>query len=186
MSEPITDGRRAKGERRRRALIEATLRVIERDGASGVTHRTVAREAGLPATTPTYYFDGIDGLLTEVLTTCMDEDAAKVVRLTEPDACADPRRALAELMADALAAPGHLLAEFELCLLAARRPELRDSTGRWTESLIGFARRFTTDPVRLQLFVGAYDGLLLQALTTDERPSADEFEAMLHQLLPTS
>ncbi|WP_244164897.1 TetR/AcrR family transcriptional regulator [Streptomyces silaceus] len=60
------DGR-AKGERRRRALIEATVRVIAREGASGVTHRSVAPEAGLPTTATTYCFDGIGDLLAAAL-----------------------------------------------------------------------------------------------------------------------
>ena len=38
------DGRRARGERRREEIIAATLRVVERDGVAGVTHRAVARE----------------------------------------------------------------------------------------------------------------------------------------------
>ncbi|GAA4551781.1 TetR/AcrR family transcriptional regulator [Amycolatopsis samaneae] len=184
-TDEFSDGRRAKGERRRRALVEATLRVIERDGASGVTHRSVAGEAGLPTTTPTYYFDGIDGLLTAVLTSCLDEDATRLRLLTDtPGDNVSSRRALAELMAERVAGRSRLLAEFELCLLAARRPELRDSTDRWAKALAGFARRHTADPARVELFVGAYDGLLLRALLADRKPTPDEFEAMLRSLLP--
>ncbi|HEX8867241.1 MAG TPA: TetR family transcriptional regulator, partial [Lentzea sp.] len=51
----VVDGRKARGEKKRRAIVEATLRVIEREGISGVTHRSVAREAGVPTTAPTYY-----------------------------------------------------------------------------------------------------------------------------------
>ena len=57
------DGRRLRGERARRALIEATLAVIERDGLAGVTHRAVTREADLPATSAAYHFASIDDLL---------------------------------------------------------------------------------------------------------------------------
>ncbi|MFJ4878836.1 TetR/AcrR family transcriptional regulator [Streptomyces sp. NPDC088745] len=180
---PITDGRRLKGERRRRALIEATLRVVERDGASGVTHRTVAREAGLPSTASTYYFESIDALLNEALATSTNEDADRIVALAEgPD---DNRhRALAALMAECVADRGRLHAEFELCLRAARRPELRGPNRRWAEALRTFARRLTDDPLRVDLFAHAYDGLLLQGLLADEPPTADAYEKMLRQLLP--
>ncbi|CAM3894976.1 TetR/AcrR family transcriptional regulator [Nocardiopsis gilva] len=182
-----TDGRRAKGERRRRALIEATLRVVERDGASGVTHRTVAREANLPTTATTYYFSGVDDMLTAALAVSMEEDCERLRRITARGGdLLDVRRALAEQMAGIVAAPGrgHLLAEFELCLLAARRLDLRESTEQWKEVLAAFARRFTTDPVRIRLFVGAYEGLLLRALLCDPAPTADEFDVLLRELLP--
>ncbi|OKH97793.1 TetR family transcriptional regulator [Streptomyces sp. CB02923] len=189
---PVTDGRRAKGERRRRALIEATLRVIERDGAAGVTHRTVAREAELPTTATTYYFESVEALLTAALTSAMETDAERVRQLTAAPvdgpggagARGDKRRMLARLMAGTLEDRGLLLAEFELCLLAARRPELRSRTDRWFEALAGFARLYTQDPLRIKLFTRAYDGLLLQALLAEEPPAAEEFEAMLWELLP--
>ncbi|MFI0262961.1 TetR/AcrR family transcriptional regulator [Streptomyces sp. NPDC017056] len=191
-NEPVIDGRRAKGERRRRALIEATLRVVERDGAAGVTHRTVAREAELPTAAATYHFESADALLTAALTSAMEMDAERVRQLTEAPvdgpgeagARGDKRRMLARLMAGSLEDRGLLLAEFELFLLAARRPELRPQTRRWYESLAGFARLYTRDPMRIKLFTRAYDGLLLQALLADDPPTAEDFEAALWELLP--
>ncbi|WEB39542.1 TetR family transcriptional regulator [Streptomyces yunnanensis] len=186
--EPITDGRKAKGARRRRALLEAAVRVVARDGAAGATHRTVAQEAGLPTTATTYYFDSIDALLTAALTSCMEADSARVRELIEAPPAADGTdriRGLALFMADQLADRSHLLAEFELCLRAARRPELRDTTSRWTATLADFARLFTDDRLRITLFTHAYDGLLLKALLGDEPTTVADFEAMLRELLPT-
>ncbi|MFD9904001.1 TetR/AcrR family transcriptional regulator [Streptomyces sp. NPDC059063] len=107
------------------------MRVIARDGAAGVTHRTVAREADLPTTATTYYFSSIDALLTAALTECMEEDSARIEALAAaPGDGADKRRALAHLMAEILSPPGHLLAEFELCLLAVGRPGQRGAPPR--------------------------------------------------------
>ena len=39
-------GTRPRGEQTRQKILEATLRVIARDGVRGTTHRAVAREAG--------------------------------------------------------------------------------------------------------------------------------------------
>jgi|SRR5690606_29690650 len=47
---------RQRGETTRRKLLDATLRVIARDGVRAVTHRAVAREAGLSVSLTTYYF----------------------------------------------------------------------------------------------------------------------------------
>ncbi|CCH29125.1 TetR family transcriptional regulator [Actinosynnema sp. NPDC047251] len=184
LEQPV-DGRRLKGERRKKELIEATLRVVARDGVAGVSHRTVSREAGQPATAAAYYFAGIADLLTAALTACMDEDAERMRRLADASAAgADGVRALAELMARVVRDPGRLLAEYELYLLAARDEALRGPTGRWLDAVAGFVRRHTDDPARVDVAVAAVDGLLLQALLTDVVPTADRFEAALRVVLP--
>lgn len=48
---------------RRKAILEAALRVIERDGVRGIKHRAVAAEADVPLAATTYYFDDIHSLL---------------------------------------------------------------------------------------------------------------------------
>ncbi|SDU07710.1 TetR/AcrR family transcriptional regulator [Amycolatopsis keratiniphila] len=184
LNEPITDGRLAKGERRKRELIEATLRIVARDGVSGVSHRTVAREAGLPATAAAYHFQGIEELLTAALTWCMNEDAERMRALAaEADGGEDALRRFAALLAEVVARPGHLLAEYELYLLAAREPKLRESTDRWMAALADFARRYTRDPVRVEMLVALVDGVLLQGLLRDEPPTAERFEALLRTAL---
>ena len=49
-------GSRQRGEQTRRQLLAAALRVVARDGVRAVTHRAVAREAGLSVSLTTYYF----------------------------------------------------------------------------------------------------------------------------------
>lgn len=184
MDEPITDGRRVKGERRKQELIEATLRVVAREGVAGVSHRTVAREAGMPATAAAYYFHGIDDLLTAALTRSMDDDAERMRQLAaDADGGADGLRKLAERMAEVVAEPDPLLAEYELYLLAAREPRLRPATHRWMDAVAEFARRYTDDAVRIQILVGVVDGMLLQGLLRDRPPTADQFEAVLRTVL---
>lgn len=178
-------GSRLKGERRKRELIDATLRVVARDGVAGVSHRSVAREAGQPFTSASYYFSSIQELLRAALTGCMDTDAARMQALAEAtDDGADGLRALAELLARVVRETGPLLAEYELYLLAAKDTSLRAATNRWLAAVADFAARYTADPTRVQVFVGAIDGLLLQALLTDDPPTPDDFERMLRFLLP--
>ncbi|WP_410652689.1 TetR/AcrR family transcriptional regulator [Amycolatopsis sp. cmx-4-54] len=166
--------------------MEATLRIVARDGVSGVSHRTVAREAGLPATAAAYHFRGIEDLLTAALTQCMDEDSDRMRALAaEADGGEDALRRFAALMAEVVAKPAHLLAEYELYLLAARDPKLRESTDRWMAALADFARRYTADPVRVEMLVALVDGVLLQGLLRDEPPTADRFEAILRTALPS-
>ncbi len=181
------DGRRAKGERRRRAILDATARVIERDGVAGVSHRAIAREAEVPAASIAYYFAGIDDLLVATLLESVDLLIADVARMRER-APADGRewaRAIAEnlaLMIDERRA--RTIAEYELYLLAARRPALRPAARRWIEvasAQVGEAREVDAGVVKA-LFA-AIDGLLMQALIAAEPPTADDFEPALHFLL---
>lgn len=185
MNAPLTDGRLLKGERRRRELIEATLRVVARDGVAGVSHRAVAREAGLSPTAAAYHFRGIGELLTAALTRCMDESAGRMRRIAERAEGGGPPSvpALARQMAELFDDPRMLLAEYELFLLAARRPELRAPTHRWLDTLADFARRHTDDPARVRVLVATVDGVLLQSLLYDTPPTAAQFEAVLRAVL---
>ncbi len=176
-----SDGRRLKGEQRRKNLIEATLRVIERDGVAGVSHRTVSQEAGVPTSATTYYFTGLGDLLTAALTSVMDEDSERMRRMSSGG---DRRRDLAELLSRVAADPGRLLAEYELFLLAARRPHLREATDRWLAAVSAFARCYTDDSVRVRIVAGVIDGVLLHTLLSDTKPDADEFAALLEDVLP--
>lgn len=49
-------GSRQRGELTRQRILEAVMRVIAREGVRGVTHRTVAAEAGVNLSLTTYYF----------------------------------------------------------------------------------------------------------------------------------
>jgi DNA-binding transcriptional regulator YbjK len=49
-------GSRERGERTKARIVEAVVQVIARDGVRGVTHRAVAREAGVNLSLTTYYF----------------------------------------------------------------------------------------------------------------------------------
>ena len=54
---------RSDSRARRKAIFEAALWVIEKEGVRGVKHRAVASEAQVPLAATTYYFDDIQSLL---------------------------------------------------------------------------------------------------------------------------
>lgn len=56
---------RAKSEYRRLQILEATLRIVARDGLRGIKHRAVAREARVPLAATTYYFRDIRELISD-------------------------------------------------------------------------------------------------------------------------
>ncbi|GAA1466452.1 TetR family transcriptional regulator [Nocardiopsis exhalans] len=161
------DGRRARGERRREEIIAATLRVVERDGVAGVTHRAVAREADVPASSAVYYFKTMDDLLVAALTAASDTyiDQLAGLRSSPGEAVAGLARVIASARGEGRA---RALAERELNLLAARRPALRPVARRWRDAVSEVARGQGADDLTVRQFAATADGLCARILLGDE------------------
>src|SRR5512139_2609716 len=56
---------RASAIQRRLDIIEATLRVMAREGLRAISHRAVAAEAQVPLAATTYYFRDLEDLIIE-------------------------------------------------------------------------------------------------------------------------
>ena len=169
--------RSERGEERRAAILEATVRLLATRGLGAVTHRAVAREAKVPLAATTYYFDSKDELLAEALQVVA---AAEVARLSErmdeitERIQAKPMEA-APILADALfanpAEAEHVwLAQFEIYLEAARNPALRPAIEHWRAAFVELAESAldalgAPDPgKRAPLLVAGINGILLDRL----------------------
>ncbi|GAB3289345.1 TetR/AcrR family transcriptional regulator [Parahaliea aestuarii] len=75
--------RRAEGRLRHQQILEATLRLIAREGIRAVRHRAVAKEAGVPLAATTYYFSDIGQLLSEAFTWFAEQRAGAVLALQQ-------------------------------------------------------------------------------------------------------
>ncbi|MGW0182998.1 TetR/AcrR family transcriptional regulator [Nocardia sp. NPDC003345] len=172
------DGRLQRGRRRRAQIIEATLEIVRRDGATGVTHRTVAKEAGIATSLTLYYFATLDDLLVAALTSVTDAYTQRIRQLIDTEA--DPLGGLAELIAES-AGPGRerALAERELSTLAARRPALRPAARRWRENVAELARTRTDDPDAVEALVALSDGLCTALLLDDREADPAHIRAVL-------
>ena len=175
-------GQNARRQRRRDQIIDATLRVVQRDGAAGVTHRTVAREAKVSPSLTAYYFATLDDLLVAALSTVADEYTVRIRAIVEQGG--DTVLGLARLIAETNG-PGRerVLAERELSTLAARRPALRPVARRWREDVAELARTHTDDPDAIKAFVAASDGLCVAILLDDRDADVDEVRAVLRHAL---
>ncbi len=155
--------RQARGERRRKAILDATLRVINRDGVAGVTHRAVAAEAGVPLASTTYYFESKADLLRDAFrhhadreNEVSDDAAAHVIEQAAggQPAVGDAIEEMVKVMVEAMIhRRGDLVASYELQLEASRRPELRELSQRWAQELTDrladwFGKLGSTDPSR--------------------------------------
>jgi DNA-binding transcriptional regulator YbjK len=176
----------ARGERRRRAILDATLALVGREGTAAVTHRAVAAEAGVPLAATTYYFDSKEELIREALAAAAGSDEETLGRLAptlERVTDVDPFVAALLELVDLWLGIGRttLIAHYELCLEAARRPELEELARRWTDVHVealapALERVGASEPEQAAwILVTALDGMLVDVLAA-RRP---DFEAVV-------
>lgn len=169
-----------KGERRRYALVSAAADLLCEGGFDAVRHRAVARRAGLPLASTTYYFSSLDDLIAK---------AVEYVGTLETQALQDRvatlsrRRRGAESTADILVdllvgdsrerVTEQLISRYERLIACARQPGLRDIQRRIlthrTDAVIEVVERCGRS-VRAELLtalVCAVDGAVVAALVGD-------------------
>jgi DNA-binding transcriptional regulator YbjK len=176
---PARDAALTQPERKRRAILDAVLRVVAEGGVDAVTHRRVAAEAEVPLGSTTYYFASREDLLREAF----HQHAAAVY--ASLDALADdlPLRSagdligfLVEMVRRELADPAMILVEYELIVRAARDAELarevnayeRNLTSRLAEALERLGVAHAIEAART--LIALVRGFELERLT---RPAAE-------------
>ncbi|SHF60894.1 transcriptional regulator, TetR family [Microbulbifer donghaiensis] len=85
-SELVYHGRRAQradSRQRRKAILEATLRLIVKEGIRGIRHRAVAREASVPLAATTYYFKDLSDLISDSFTYFVEQGLEETRQLQE-------------------------------------------------------------------------------------------------------
>ncbi len=130
-----------RGVARKTAILDAALRIIARDGMSGLSMRSVAAEAKIPLGAMGYYFDGKDDLIATAFQRHTQRETKRVVRTisrlhTEltPDELANR---LADFIIDGLTQSREkLIAEYEFLVESTRRPDLERTSTAWQQSLL--------------------------------------------------
>ena len=177
--------RQARGEERRRDVLDATLSVIGRDGLRAVSHRTVAAEAGTSLSATTYYFESGRDMIVQAFAQYVDERIAAVQSVLSgpveagsltPDEGAELHT---RFVLDELASGGlRISAEYQLALEGVREPEIAEQFARLTRSaeeqlaallaLVG-----SVDPPRdARLLLAIVRGLEIAEVTSPD-PTAD-------------
>lgn len=110
---------------RRRALVEATLALVESEGVGGASARAIVTAAGMPLGALHYAFDSVEALLDAAADAVTDQErlVVEAVVARAPDAplegmLADGLAGYVDLMCER---PGRELAFLELTLHGARR-----------------------------------------------------------------
>lgn len=183
----------SSGVPRRDLLRDAAIDVLARDGGRGLTHRAVDEQAGVPTGTTSNYYRSRDALLS-ALAERIDErlrpDEATQARLAR----ATPNRAryvalMRMLVQRVMAQPSLHIAMLELRLEASRRPALKAALhatlARNFEADLAFHRRARLPGGRREVVLlhAAFDGLLLDQLTTAQLASAGRVGRLVRQIV---
>ena len=157
------------------ALVAAAADLLEAEGWSALTHRRLTAQTGVPFSTITYYFAGIDELVEQAATELARRhlDRARTTVEALPRRRADAARAaalVAEVLVGPEPTPQSLQALYDRYLRAGRTPALRALVTGWNadldllvaDVLDRTGHRATTTQVRL--LVAALDGLLVTAI----------------------
>jgi DNA-binding transcriptional regulator YbjK/uncharacterized cupin superfamily protein len=140
----------------RRALLEATIRLIARYGSEGVTYRSVAAEAGVKNGLVSYYFLSRDHLIHEALALALETNARR--------AGTGDLRSLVE----AGSAEGVLRFRYALngCLHPELRRDVRDLYDSYVDRAVHAlaAAGIHADTALARLVLATLDGLVIQEL----------------------
>jgi DNA-binding transcriptional regulator YbjK len=166
--ETSPDGRRARGEASRQAILDATVRVIAAGGLTSVTHRAVAAEAGVSTALTTYHFATLDDLLQATLSSL---SATGVARLA---AGAELARSGSISLADAAGAflihelgsnRDVFIANLELQFASVRRPAWSAVMSNTNEAFVELIRHYVGDEQKARaIFSAAYGFAVLHVI----------------------
>jgi DNA-binding transcriptional regulator YbjK len=167
-----------KGERRRYALVSAAAELLCEGGFDAVRHRAVARRAGMPLASTTYYFSSLDDLIDNAIAHVSDLETAQL--RARVDALPRRRRgaeSIADVLVDLLLgntpSSEQLISRYERYIACARQPRLRDMQRRLrrlrAEAVMEVVARSgrSVPPGRLAALLCAVDGAVVSALVED-------------------
>ncbi|MCC3315342.1 TetR/AcrR family transcriptional regulator [Nocardia africana] len=184
---------------RRQALLDASIEVLAREGARGLTFRAVDQEAGVPAGTASNYFPNRDALLVQVGHRYYErlipsEEAMAKSRGPQT------RESMTELMTEVVDRVFHFrtgyLAILELRLEATRRPELQALLTERVRADLDFNisnfrdSELPGDEDAVVLLYLALNWLILERLTLpgifDEQRAAELVRTIVNRAIPAA
>lgn len=180
---------------RERPLMEATLRLIGRNGLDGVTHRAVAAEAGMSVGAITHHFATRDILVDAALRFALTREVGRLRALALSlqskafDADAWIHSLVGWYSEELKTQPEIHIACYEAFLAAARSERHRSIVAEWFDTWrqsaeLALRAAGSSEPRgHADLFVSTLIGILLQQLATPRRSFRQEAKATLTKLV---
>jgi AcrR family transcriptional regulator len=182
----MTALRRGQG---REALLDAAVRIVSREGYAGLTHRSVAAEAGVSHALVAYHFSTMPELVAEALQREVDASIERANLTPTSGAASDFAADLPDLLADD---PDSAAFQYEVVLAARQHPELRPGVqSLYRAYLAAVTAGLVIDEdaegdALATLAFAALDGLVLHYLTFGDRKALEQALDQLRKLLSRS
>lgn len=166
------------GETRQMQIIEATIRILSREGIAGATTRKITAEAGVNLATLHYYFGNKNDLLIAVIQTIIQGISATQEHVqTDGGLRVALKSGLTAIWKHVVATPELQMMQYELTLYAVRDPQIAflakqqyEGYCEAAETMVRKACEETQEmcavpPAELaRVIVAGLDGLILQCL----------------------
>ncbi len=174
---PATGTRAEASERVREAIVEATVRVVARDGVAAVTHRRVAEEAGVSLSSTTWHFAAKSDILLAALRWTAEREVGRITAIAgrlggrEFDASAWAEELADWLMEQVTGERDVAVALYRLQIELLGRPEAQAVHDEWGAGLDALGEQVLrssptlTPELDTRLIVAALDGLRLGVLS---------------------
>ena len=188
--------RQARGEERRREVLEAALRVVGRSGVRAATHRAVAAEAGTSLSATTYYFASGEDLLEQAFAHYVDERTGQLASVLQAAgatgslAVADGEDLFAAFVLDELTSGRlRISAEFRLALEGATNPRMAEQFERLGRSIEDLLTTLLTladspnPPLDARVMLSFVRGLELDEVTRKTASSPSEMELLCRRFV---
>lgn len=153
---------------RRTQIIDAAVALLRTGNAGKLTHRLVARQAGVPLGSTTYYFATLDDLATAALEQLTAEADAELEQIAARLAAGDgtPEQ-IAAIFTEYLADRDHVRSETALYVAGLQQPELRTLSRHWFTRTVDVLSTYTDRATATTMAV-FIDGATLHAALHDE------------------
>lgn len=192
MSDSIVKPATAKGQRRRQEIVEGAAAILLEQGPRGVSHRAVADRVGCSLSATTYYFSGLDDLLSEAGRVNIARWASRAERAAE-DAEANPvpdteHDRIEAVLAATLPTDEELLGHYLQLVAAGGSPPVRRAyrTGRdRLNAAVSRVLRRLEIPWSAEMIIAVVDGASVSALS-EGRDVRETAAGRLRELLDCS
>lgn len=186
MTQVGSPGSRQETAEGREALLDATVRVVARDGFDGLTYRSVGEEAGCTHGLVSYHFGNREKLIHEAAQRASARAVKSADLVPEGDDPTDFVRDLASSMEHDL--DSHMF-QYELTLQSRRRPAIGRDMRTLYDGYCDLTRQalrkmgIDANPALARVVFAAVDGIVLQQVVSEDPQRTEESLAELHRLL---
>ncbi|RKQ39642.1 TetR/AcrR family transcriptional regulator [Enterobacter sp. R1(2018)] len=169
---------------RRARILQATLDMLVEHGVSHITHRKIAEAAGVSLGSMTYYFDGIDSLLSEAFTQfALGMSESYRARLEGAKNAEEACEVIVDMICgEEIATSYNLQVMYQLYAYANRTPPLKTIMQDWMKRSQQALEAFF-DPITARTLDAFIEGMTLHYVTDREPMSREDLTRMVAKIV---